>query len=75
VGNVQHVVRLAYEQIYATATEEDRDAILRAMTEALPPQEAETAARILHHRHEARSLQLTLGALAAERRNQRRTDA
>lgn len=55
-------LRLAYTHGYSKTTEAGQDSILRAMASHLPTLEAEAAAKILHHRAEARDLQLHLSA-------------
>ena len=49
-------------------TDAERDAVLEAMVKCLCGEPAETAARILHHREEARALQLKLTGLVESRR-------
>lgn len=44
-------------------TESERDALLAAMVAEMPAAEAEAASRCLHHRKQARTLQMQLGAL------------
>lgn len=51
-----------------TTTEQERDAILAAVEAHFNGEEGETAARILFHRHEARSRQLHLRGLLKETR-------
>lgn len=49
-----------------TTTEEERDAILRAMTLRLPSPEAEAASRMLYHREHGRSEQMLIASLLAQ---------
>jgi hypothetical protein len=57
-------VRVAFRHFDDAGTsDKERDAILRAMCNVLDGQEAEMASRVLHHRTEARALQLELAGI------------
>ena len=64
-ANTATALRIAYRCGFdnAQTTDAEREAILSAMIDHLPSPEADTAARILHHRREAESHQLQLKAL------------
>lgn len=63
---IETALLVAYRN--ADVTDAERDAVLEAMVTCLCGEPAETAARILHHRAEAATLQLKLSGLIESRR-------
>lgn len=61
---LQVALRVAYRN--SKVSEMERDAVLVSMARYLPNAEAETAARLLHHRRQAAELQLTLDGLVTD---------